>query len=163
MAVGDVTYGKYTARIRILENLVAANPLGAATPPPLGGSAPTNSTGIRFDYINRGNVLIRDMSVVVATRSGTGPISVSGRLIGWSDDLGTLVANAGWCPFGKATAEADKGKLNDGQPILGASAVRHAEPFEMATHLDGAYLELTSFSGTSPAFDAWLVIPLNLA
>lgn len=154
MAQGDISLKQFATTLKLIEGLTAANgaPSGAPNATPTAGT-PGAGVKARFDWFERANLAIRDSSIVIANTAGSGAVAVTARLWLWHD------VSALWFPAGKGVA-ANKGTLNDGAAIDSASAVlRHVEPLVGLTHFDGIYIELLTLAGTTPAFDAYLVVP----
>jgi hypothetical protein len=94
----------------------------------------------------------REASIMIRG-TGTGTVTGTFRLWGFCGALGK------WVPVGTG-ADTTKGTLNAGAAIgeVNADEVLHSEPFYVAGHFDRLYLQCTAIGGTTPSFEAWIVV-----
>jgi hypothetical protein len=83
--------------------------------------------------------------------AGTGALTFQGRL--WI----YYAAQNLWAPAGKAAVTANRGLLNDANTLSDTTLIAHTEPFEFVDSIDGAYLQITTLTGTGAAVSAWFV------
>lgn len=93
---------------------------------------------------------------IVIKGTGTGTVSGTFRLWGYVAALG----GGTWVPLGTG-ADTTKGTINGGSALgeVKSDIVLHAEPLLLAGHFNRLYLEMTAVSGTTPSFEAWIVVP----
>jgi hypothetical protein len=146
MALGDVTLhsGGEVADIELLASATATNS------PPSGASAGID-TG---DILRVFNTMPGTATLVLYSTAGSGTMTVTGRLWGYSS-----VGAGFWVPMGFG-ADATKGVINAASAIgeTGTDTIRHAETVSLLGHFERLYFEITAIGGTSTAVTVKLVI-----
>lgn len=87
--------------------------------------------------------------ILVRSTAGSGTMTVTLRLWGWSDLTGV------WHPIGTSTTDASRGLLNQataiGEGPGPADTLRHAELVQGLSAFQRLYCEVTAIGGTSTA------------
>lgn len=131
-----------------------ADPSGA--PIPLGAGVGAGS-GI---VVNTGYLRVDEwMLVIRATASGA--ITLAGNLWVINTNLfapGTTTPDLNvWSPAGKGATMGARGAINDGNNLTGTDTLVHRELWTGIGAIDGAYLRLTTATGSGLQVAAWLV------
>lgn len=92
-------------------------------------------------------------TILVASTAGSGVMTVTLRLWGYSD------LTSSWHPIGANSTGANRGIINQGAaiPEIASDKIAHAELVQGLAAFSRFYAEVTAIGGTSTAVSVWLV------
>jgi len=113
------------------------------------------SVGVEVQGLTIGGNIPDHCSCLVLSSGGSGTMSCSIKLFGYVADSSI----ADWFPLGVASADSDRGLLNQGNSIgeSEANKIRFSEQLNYIGHFDRVYAQVTALGGSSTAISVYLV------
>lgn len=152
MATGaQSTESRRTVTVRLVEGATAAN--GAPSGAPM--STPTAGKGYDPIDLNYRSHMPDNCAVRIKSTAGSATMTVS-----YARAWGYSLSGANWTPLGTG-ADATKGYLNGGTALgeVSADSIVHEEVLYFPHLIDGIYIELGVFGGTSTAVNVEVDFP----